>query len=70
VKHLSTKVILQMGRLYIKCPRSQAWHEPSIDISRLLLKRNVEALVFSEKPRIVHDVWDADFSSAEACSTQ
>jgi hypothetical protein len=56
VKHLSGKVILLSGYLYIKCKRSQAWYEASIDTKKLPLTRDVDALVLTENP---HDVWAA-----------
>jgi hypothetical protein len=67
VKHLSSKVILRPDYLYIKCKKSQAWHEPSIDAKRLPATCDVETLVMSEKP---HDVWAAYFSSVKACGSQ
>jgi hypothetical protein len=67
VKHLSSKVILRPDYLYIKCKKSQAWHEPSIDAKRLPVTCDVETLVMSEKP---HDVWAAYFSSVKACGFQ
>jgi hypothetical protein len=67
VKHLSSKVILPPGYLYIKCKKSQPWYEASIDTKRLPLTCNVKVLVMSEKP---HDVWAAYFSSVKACGAQ
>jgi hypothetical protein len=68
MKHLSSKVMLQRSHFYIECPpRSQALHEPLIDISRLPLTCDSEVLSISQQP---HDVWAAYSSSVEACTTQ
>jgi hypothetical protein len=50
-KHMSSKVLLQMGHLYIECPRSQhAWNKASIDDTKLPGTCNIDALSSSEKP--------------------
>jgi hypothetical protein len=67
VKHLSSKVNLRTGHLYIKCKRSLAWHKPLIDITKLPVICDVTALASSETP---HDVWSAYCNSVEAYDTQ
>jgi hypothetical protein len=67
-KHISNKVLLRKGYLYIKCPRGgQAWLKPSVDVGRLPSNCDIPLMISSEKP---HDVWTAYFNSIEAVGTQ
>jgi hypothetical protein len=50
-KHISNKVLLRKGYLYIKCPRGgQAWLKPSVDVSRLPSNFHIPQMISSEKP--------------------